>query len=178
MKLIIGITFLLTVAIGRGQTVINNDSLLTWKSERKLVWTDFKGKPKENRGIVSAETYCEVKVVKSWDDGYIPKFNIVCVFKKYDSWHVVDDDYTLKHEQLHFDMWELFTRKIRKEIKRLNEEEKIEYDEYVDEFNRLIKEGDKLSADFDYDVHFANEKQPKWAKLVADGLSELSDFQK
>jgi len=43
-------------------------------------------------------------------------FNITPLFNKYDSWMIVKSADILQHEQIHFDIFELFARKMRKHL--------------------------------------------------------------
>ncbi|TSJ36508.1 hypothetical protein FO440_22000 [Mucilaginibacter corticis] len=89
--------------------------VIRWDEKRPLVWSDFKGK----LGFGwSASTYSQIDYtykVLNLDCEYIVTFDINNDFypKNSMSWshYNGDDDYLLHHEQLHFDITELFTRK-------------------------------------------------------------------
>lgn len=88
---------------------------IKWDENRPLMWSDFKGK----LGFGwSASTYTQINYtykVLNFDCQYLINFDIESAFypKNSMSWSHFngDDEYLLKHEQLHFDINELFARK-------------------------------------------------------------------
>ncbi len=87
-----------------------------WNNQNKLKIIDFKGV--FAMGISSANTTVGIDFfnVKKYNT-----FGVITVFYKKDSFFLKNIDstkniYLLKHEQLHFDIAELFARKIRKKF--------------------------------------------------------------
>src|SRR5882757_2223347 len=87
---------------------------LDWDISRKLKWEDFKG-VHDDIPICGARTFTTLKykLIKS-DTGY--RVDVRCVFLKKISWKVDESvtSYALQHEQDHFDISELYARKLRK----------------------------------------------------------------
>ena len=87
-----------------------------WMPGRRLTWDDFRGSTPTGRGNVAAETSCgigfETNVISR---GTPVRFRVYNTFSTTRSW-VRDDARTLEvlqHEQGHFDLCELYTRKLR-----------------------------------------------------------------
>jgi hypothetical protein len=98
----------------------NNPDMIEWTPEYQLRWEDFRGEPDSLRAPdEQSATKIQLKVtVKSTSKLVI--FNVPCYFEKDKSWTVCDtSSHLLKHEQLHFDIGELYARNIRKRLKEM-----------------------------------------------------------
>lgn len=175
MKLI-SLFCLLTVNVLFGQKII-------WQEGQKLVWDNFKSQVnRKNNSDVAAYTHCgwEYSVVKSTNPKTPVKIQVVAIFNEDRSWKDPKkmNDYILLHEQKHFDIAELFTRKLRKEI-----EEKIKTSgDYDKKFKAVYQ---KLSTDYknfqmSYDKnteHGMNkEKQAEYNAVISEELDQLKSY--
>jgi len=179
LKLIFSILALFIISnIGFSQNEILNDSIIEWDKNRKLEWIDFKGKPVENPIYTIAETQCYVNFINSYyDNNGIPKFLIKCFFSKNKSWTIVSDLETLEHEQLHFDLWELITRKIRKEFSDLNNKSEKNVSVYYEKYSEMIKYGSDLQNQYDNQSYFNKKMQNYWNKKNSDELKNLIKYE-
>lgn len=99
------------------ETIIENDTLVLWVKNRPLVWKDFKGKtkpPKNEYGVyTAAETAAGPVFVHRMDkNGNMIPYPLN-YFYKFLSWSISNDSLLLIHEQLHFDISEVYIRKLR-----------------------------------------------------------------
>lgn len=147
-----------------------------WKSFNPLEWEDFKGhRPDGYHG--DAGTMVKIKAVPYLVKKKI-KYDVYALFNKTKSWALERSPQLLKHEQLHFDIAELYARKIRKKILRLSLNKKNDLKVYNHEIRLLLKE----SNDFDrlYDVETLHgsltRKQREWEEKVARSLAALEGF--
>jgi predicted secreted Zn-dependent protease len=88
-----------------------DDHLINWKQGRKLQWSDFQGKPdvsSENAALTS--THINFQYTIGEKDF---SFQVSCQFNKHQSWVRVKDQSILAHEQAHFDLAELYSRKLK-----------------------------------------------------------------
>lgn len=85
-----------------------------WTAERPLQWADFQGAPDYENDFVKALTASSIRYSYGCENGYI-NYHIESVFKKSQSWvkEEARTTYHLSHEQLHFDITELYARKLR-----------------------------------------------------------------
>ncbi|MDP6909549.1 MAG: hypothetical protein QF371_08585, partial [Flavobacteriales bacterium] len=93
-------------------------SCIEWQEERVLKWSDFKGKPNK-LSKNEALTDSGIAISLTCDDEH-SEVKVESFFNPYKSWsknHT--SDYLLEHEQLHFDITELFARKLRKQLQIL-----------------------------------------------------------
>lgn len=158
---------------------------IEWKKDKKLVWSNFKSKINNQHGKdIVAYTHCGwvYSVIKSSSPKGAAKVTINTILNEDKSWK--DDkrinDYILNHEQKHFDIAEIFARKIRKEIV-----EKIkttsDYDRYFQSmYNRIVNDYKSFQALYDsVTEHGMNkEKQAEYDILISNELEQLKNYQK
>lgn len=156
-----------------------------WQEGKKLVWDNFKSKINNQRGKdIVAYTHCGwvYSVVKSSNPKGSAKINVETVFNEDKSWKDTEriNDYVLNHEQKHFDIAEIYARKIRKEV-----DGKIktsgDYDRYFQTiYNRILKDYKNFQALYDgVTEHGMNkEKQEEYNTLISKELEQLKNYQK
>ena len=92
---------------------------IAWSSETRLSWKDFKGKPTNDRAAAITASGITYRFSTSGTrDNLEVDFEISTYFYPNKSWyqpHMVDS-VILSHEQLHFDISELFARKFQKQL--------------------------------------------------------------
>lgn len=173
------IPFILAVLFGIGSSMAQPKECkecIGW-SETKLTWDDFRGKPKKsspNEALTDSGMSIELKC-----DGTSSKAVVKCFFNPTRSWtKSKDSEYLLAHEQLHFDITELFVRKLRKQLDALgNDCEKLT--KHIESYyNKNYREFVKYQEQYDRESkHSLNkEKQAYWEKKVARELEELIPF--
>ena len=91
---------------------------IKWNEDRKLTWDDFKAAPLK-MGSTAAMTTTHLGFSYSVANGKIT-YKIDCQFEKNKSWGLVKNDWILKHEQGHFDIAEIFARKLNKSLTNTN----------------------------------------------------------
>ena len=170
--LIVASILLAITATGQGK----NEELITWNEGQKLTWADYKGKPKENSdAAASTATYLgfEFNVGKNGFD-----YKITCTFSKTKSWGLHKTDYILTHEQGHFDIAEIFARKLNK----LMQEYKFNKDSFKEDLKEIYQsiafEKDAFQNQYDEETNHSikREKQAEWLKKISDLLQELAEF--
>ena len=177
MKLILlsTLSFLLFSANGFAQKKCGH--CLEWNEKRKLTWSDFKGKPnKLSRN--EALTDSGMSIGLSCDDKN-SEVTIECFFDPKKSWvKNGKSDYLLAHEQLHFDITELFVRKLRRKIDQLgNDCQKL--NDYIEEYynnnyNAFVAYQHAYDSESKHSLN--KEKQAYWEKKVARELEQLKPY--
>ena len=108
----------------------------------------------------------------------ISKINVIPYFFKRKSWSCSNSSETLEHEQLHFDIMELFSRKIRHdfEIKKSNKQSKIE--SYFESYKNRFKECSVYQQLYDKEtIHGTiSLKQLEWEDRITRELKELDAY--
>ena len=112
------------LAAAKGNKSENKDistSEISWQKHRKLTWDDFRGSvPMNADEQTAAATYCgigfETNAISTTNNNL--KIRVYNTFYINDSWarpEEMNDD-VLAHEQGHFDLCELYTRKLRERM--------------------------------------------------------------
>ena len=105
-------------------------------------------------------------------------YKVKAVFNRYKSWTLDTTKYILAHEQLHFDIGELYARKLRKAIKVLSKKYEMA-DKYVQSvIDKLLAERTLRDDNYDHDtIHgLIKESQHEWAKKIYGELEQLKEY--
>lgn len=122
-----------------------SESILNWNENQKLKVLDFQAKP----DVVSkgqAQTTYKIEIypqnvmvdekdrIKDYE-----KLTVFAQFYKKESWFkkVTDEIKLLSHEQLHFDIAELFARKIRQRFNELKAVKESRFNVYLSEYKKI-----------------------------------------
>jgi len=154
-----------------------DENEILWSSKRKLNWEDFKAIPDTTNTNVIALTSSEIQITENYVLNDIPKYILQCHFIKSKSWTKVSDTVTLAHEQTHFDISELFTRKIRKAFDSLNVKKIKDFEIYDKIYDLYGEKCDKYDDKYDDEVFFDDKKQQQWIKKVNVELLRLKKYE-
>lgn len=161
--------------------VIENDSLLLWNKDRLLKWEDFKGKGKSPSKVNVIHQVAEIipiiRLVYLKNEQGIEKETFLCYFSKKESWSITKDPKILEHEQLHFDLMEVFTRRIRKKYVELDSLGITDFAEYDLHVSKIMKECRDLNDQYDKEVLLNFPKQHEWRKCIDKELEELKEYE-
>jgi len=172
---------LLTAVAASGQST---PRALRWDQHPALVWDDFKGRPRRIAGEPSAVTDTGFRVqFECRADAF--DIRVVTEFYRNSSWVKPGRKSIelLRHEQGHFDLTELFARKMRKAVR----EAKIgcEDDRRAEAagkriFDRLGEQWDKAEKRYDADTSDGTDpvKQYEASQQIAQDLAELSGYRR
>lgn len=156
---------------------------IIWKENVKLKWSNFKSNINHQQGSnVVAYTNCGwvYSYVKSSNPKALVKVTIETVFNEDKSWKDVKriNDYVLLHEQKHFDIAEIFSRKLRKEVA-----EKIktssDFDKYFQGiYNKVLKSYQDFQKTYDAETKngIVEEKQSEYNRIIAEELDNLKSY--
>ncbi|AHM61489.1 hypothetical protein D770_16175 [Flammeovirgaceae bacterium 311] len=107
---------LLSVHVAQAQS---NKAFKRWDLRLPLQWGDFAGKPDSPDTDFAAATYAglELDVVEVSYIGNVT-FKVRAVFDSHRSWAHPDrkDEHVLAHEQLHFDITEVYARRLERKL--------------------------------------------------------------
>src|SRR5688500_10574962 len=151
---------------------------LSWNEFYKLQWEDFQGEPDE-RSLGDAATAVKIKAKPFLVKDRI-QYDVVAVFNRKKSWARDQSASLLAHEQLHFDIAELYARKIRKKISELNGRGVNDIKIYNAAIHELLQESNEADQQYDLEtLHGAmTRKQAVWTKKVKEELAELKRYKK
>jgi predicted secreted Zn-dependent protease len=153
-----------------------DEELLDWSTSRKLVWKDYKARPDPaNDDAASTTTYLgiEYNITSSSFD-----YKIQSRFSKTRSWGRYKDDYVLSHEQGHFDLAEVFARKLNKQMSEYVFNKKTYQRDLSKIYQNILDEKEKIQNDYDKETNHSinKEKQAEWLKKISEMLKDYKDF--
>lgn len=156
-----------------------NGLAIEWSPDVKLKWIDFKAKNRVSKSFSVATSTCGFGY-----DGTVRgkeiTLNIYVHFYCYDSWK--NPDYhmndVLQHEQLHFDICELYGRKFHKEIVSLKEKNQFNEKSLEKLYNLMVKEYDAYQDLYDAETGHSTKtmKQLEWNNRIAADLNALAEY--
>ena len=150
---------------------------ILWQPGIKLTWPDFKARPdtSSNAAAITASGISYEFSTQQEGSGLTLDFTVHTYFYPGRSWYQpeVCDAVILSHEQLHFDISELFARKFRKLLRetRFSRDVKAEIGALFREVNReLAAYQDK----YDKETNFSRnrEQQQIWNAKIAQALHQ------
>lgn len=154
------------------------DNLIEWNGTNKLDWTDY-----EFRKFKNASRRGEIAIssIRLSARGYVtdgmPDFIVKAYFVKADSW-TSDSTHVdlLQHEQLHFDIGELYARKIRVKIEELKSTGVRDPKKYRSAIKNIITIFNSYTGQYDRETGFGTneEVQTKWNYRIT-GLLKSND---
>lgn len=157
----------------------NDDHLrIDWNANHRLQWSDFQGEPDYENWRVAAVTSSLIQFSYYCDSGVL-KCDSKAVFMKDNSWvkaDEVDGDY-LVHEQLHFDITELYARKMRKMLDNnsyaCEDKPKLEA-----EAERIFDDWRWAQKKYDWQTNYSLDlvSQKSWKKYIADQIAILDNY--
>ena len=153
-----------------------NANLIKWSADRKLSWHDYLAEP-DNRSGAAASTSTQIGFEYHVRDNNLT-FNITCYFSKEKSWGRYKNDYILSHEQGHFDIAEIFTRKFYKTVKEYTFNDRSYKTDLRDIYTNAMKEKERFQQQYDNETDYSRNKpkQEEWLKKIQKMLEETEEF--
>ena len=153
-----------------------DEELLEWSASRKLTWNDYKASPDPNSDAAASTTsYLAIEYnITSSSFGY----NIESRFSKTRSWGLHKTAYILSHEQGHFDIAEIFARKLNKQMSEYRFNKRTYQQDLNKIYHDILDEKEKMQNDYDKETNHSikKEKQAEWLKKIEKMLEEYKDF--
>jgi uncharacterized protein DUF922 len=159
------------------------DEVIVWSAARKLDWKDFKGKPAAGTlgGALSAISHDYAAGCR--DDAL--QVRVQTIFMPRQSWVTyriassgLASRVGLVHEQIHFDLAEVYARRIRKMFRELRDPCPRSDAELMGMAERVLKE--HWTAQRRYDTETENgqleRRQNDWQKKIDGELAALAQF--
>jgi hypothetical protein len=161
-----------------------SNGLLTWKNHRKLNWSDFKGVPAEGSPFSAA---CNWQIDYTYhyqlNEGDLSlEFDVNSYFNQLNSWSKKDEENQrlLDHEQLHFDIAEVYARKLRKRFDETKFDKRNSNQQASQIFKETLNECHKIQEAYDEETNHGlhEEHQTNWSLNVDNQLNSFDRFAK
>lgn len=152
-----------------------SDTMVAWGS-REIQWSDFKGKPNKLMKAVAVTSSTITLNSEYTNDALVLKVENFFIVQK--SWTLSNDSLVLEHERGHFDLSEIYARKIRKQYAEKTFNNTTLNKEVQSIFNKLNKELENEQAKYDDETnHSINKpKQYLWSEKIKKALEELNVY--
>lgn len=161
----------------------NNENIIVWSKTRKLAWSDFQGNISHDKTHEGINVYKEseedaarsrVAIALYFQcEGSKANHTVRAEFEKNNSWYYAKHktEAVLSHEQLHFDITELYARKLKMKLVALNNPCDKSYVGKVYQANE--EAFGKFSDQYDIETsHGVNKlKQSEWETKIHSLLS-------
>ena len=174
IRLIICLLLLFPVLIS------SQENAYEWSPDLELKWTDFRGKPNK-QSIIAATTASGISYTfnaMERDGYYEVEYEVNSYFYPDQSWYrpQMCDDLVLSHERLHFDITELFARKMRKEMDQTRFTENVR-SEIKEIYTRIIKELAAFQDLYDSETNFSRDRaaQLLWNQEISVALQNTAE---
>ena len=170
------------------------DDFILWQENKKLKIQDFKADNKDTIKVNRQQFLGAISAIRIEYSSFqrnknsVPDFSIKTYFDPNESWILLKNDYVLQHEQIHFDLTELYARKMRKSVESLRQKNVTNISIYRKKIQRWNAMKEKASNQFDADnqdyyikigqkiLFQKNPKQEAWKKKVDRELFQYSLF--
>jgi Bacterial protein of unknown function (DUF922) len=154
----------------------DNNDYVKWDAAKKLTWNDYKSKPDPYSDAAASTTTVLSIDYKISQNGF--DYKIESHFIKSRSWGLHKTDYILSHEQGHFDIAEIFARKLHKQMSEYRFNKKTYQKDLKKIYEDLTDEKTEMQNDYDRETrHSINkEKQAEWLKKIEELLEEYTTY--
>jgi hypothetical protein len=155
--------------------VYGQDNGIRWHENERLRWVDFDGEVNDT-SVFDAECFAEIRYHYKFNDLKNFQFNVFSNFIKKASWsrkeYQTED--LLKHEQMHFDIAELFSRRMKEMFQNYNYTENYQA-EIHQLFDRSKQEYHLMQQQYDEETeHSLNKiKQNEWEAYITGELTQM-----
>ena len=147
---------------------------IRWEDSRRLAFADFKG---DVPAVTpwAATTSSEINFYYESVNNKLTKVVVYASFNQEKSWMKKRLPEVLSHEQLHFDITEVFARKFYHEVLKKNTADKKELNNL---FQKVNNECQQTQHDYDdaTDHGVVEDAQAKWSEKVAAMLKDEEPY--
>ncbi|MBV6484842.1 MAG: hypothetical protein KFKLKKLM_01360 [Flavobacteriales bacterium] len=185
MKYTVYILFIGAVLSCSSTSVLNKQETqpeyILWDGKYKLVWEDFKGEVDSQYDEYDAVTWV---LIDQRQKGLLEDkilYEVVTYFVINDSWVKKDkmNKELLQHEQLHWDISELYARKFRKMCsEHISHNLNSTFKYFNQEYDKMLLEESAFQTKYDTETNYSKnkEKQKEWVKKVKALLKKYEAY--
>jgi predicted secreted Zn-dependent protease len=152
-------------------------NMIAWKKDYKLSWKDFKARPDPASSFAAQTSYSIQYSMSSNESGL--RYHVSCSFDMSRSWGRNRTPDILAHEQAHFDIGEIFARRIRRDFKSYVYNQRTVKQDLRDIYQKHIKECHQWQRQYDQETDHSKitATQEQWYKKIATELEALKAFE-
>ena len=153
-----------------------NEQFIEWSPVKRLTWEDYLARPSSSSDA-AAITSTALGVEYHLKNNTL-SYTITCRFSKTHSWGRHKTEYILQHEQGHFDIAEIYARKLNKALKHYSFNVKTSPKEVPAMYQQIMKEEGQLQNQYDSETDFSRDKpqQAIWLEKIQRELDKLKEY--
>ncbi len=157
-------------------SVKEKEDIIPWSAERRLNWEDFLSPPQRNTDAV-ASTSTSLGLAYQVKN-YKLNYQITCNFSKSKSWGAKKTPYILAHEQGHFDITELYARKLHKALLEYKFNRNTFKSDLDTIYQTLAKQKEAFQNGYDEETDHSRKKaiQMQWLVTIRTLLEETKEY--
>lgn len=169
------------LVLGVGATLsfagLQEEETIEWTPENKLTWKNFKGKiPRNVRAAATTASGISYEFSTRFEGNeMMVDYTVLTYFYPTKSWYKpkLCNDLTLIHEQLHFDISELFARKMRKQMDSTVFTNNVKA-EVKKIYRKILNELSDYQNVYDDQTNFSRDKEQQllWIKKIREALKK------
>ena len=158
-----------------------DDNIVDWR-ERPLTYEDFQGSQDTTFHVygspAAAASALKVSVILKSDVNQRVTASIKTIFNKSRSWITSREAWILNHEQGHFNIEEIFARRIRKAVKELADKGEEDENKFKELVNDLFQQKSKYQLQYDDETThgFHHDDQALWDEKIKKELYDFKEF--
>jgi hypothetical protein len=173
LQLLCGLCLLLPLAMNAQD---KNEELMDWASSRRLTWSDYKANPNPHSDA-AASTTTLIGIEYKMANGNF-NYNISCKFSLSRSWGLHKTEYILAHEQGHFDIAEIFARKLHKAMSEYSFNSRTYQKDLKKIYQDIMQEKEDFQNTYDRETNHSikKDKQAQWLVKIAELLEEYKSY--
>ena len=153
-----------------------DEEVLEWNASQPLSWTDYKAAPNpESDAVASTTTYLSINyTITSSSFNY----KIYSRFSKTRSWGLHKTAYILSHEQGHFDIAEVFARKLYKKMSEYKFNRRTYQKDLKKIYDEVTDEKEEIQNSYDEETNHSinRKKQAEWLRKIEEMLEESEEY--
>jgi hypothetical protein len=156
---------------------------IPWSAARRLTWADFQGPP-PGESLEAARTVYLLSY-ESRCRGQEFQFNVAALFLPHQSWvrpgvlaNITERARVLGHEQTHFDLTEVYARRMRRYFAELYNPCGLVEAGVKESVDRFVREEAEAQVRYDRETRYGLENVPqeRWKRDVGEMLAKLASF--
>lgn len=166
-----------TVPVPRDSTMYAAPiATIPWEPNKRLIWDDFLCEPKVGTDAV-ASTSTSLGIAYQLTNGQL-EYHITCYFNKEKSWGLMKTDYILAHEQGHFDITEIFARRLNEALQNYQFNKRTFKKDIGQIYQTIVSQKEEYQKTYDAETdHSRNRKvQYDWLEKIESLLAETQPY--
>lgn len=153
-----------------------NREIIPWSVRRNLTWEDFQGESRRGTDAV-ASTSTSLGIAYQLRNGELT-YEVTCTFSKPKSWGSTRTPYILAHEQAHFDITELFARKLNHKLQEYQFNKKTYKQDLNAIYQSIVSEKEAMQQAYDGETDHSRKRriQYEWLDHIEQWLQESAPY--